>query len=43
MFHLPTIKFWRIAGFVILALCFCFVLLGTFGINESIVYRWDTN
>lgn len=43
MFHYPTIKFWRFVGFIILALCFGFVLLGTFGISEPIVYRWDTN
>lgn len=43
MFHLPTIKFWRNTGFVVLLLCLCFTLFGTFGISGSIAYRWGTN
>lgn len=42
MFHLPTIKFWRNTGFVVLLLCLLFTLLGTFSTTGPIVYHWDT-
>ncbi|HWR23328.1 MAG TPA: hypothetical protein VN366_07605 [Feifaniaceae bacterium] len=40
MFRLPTIKFWRNTGLIVLLLCICFTLLGTFGISGPIAYRW---
>lgn len=43
MLRLPTVKFWRNAGWIVLFICLCAALLGTFGITGPVAYHWGAD